>query len=279
MRVSPYERVASMLLALLALVGAAVLLMFILWLTSQIFASGKAPPLTLEEIGTGDTEFSGGTQLDAPMAEELGMETDLEEPSLEETLATIADAVASQVAMLDDPALTDEMLSGKGGSTGDGRGKGFGSGPGGTGKARRWEVRFPPGNTIETYARQLDHFGIVLGVMEPGDAGTAKVVYASRFTQQKPNRNEGPSTEEKRYYLTWRTGGLQQADLELLGRADITGKGKLILKFIPRELELALIKLEKDRAGDRAKNVRTTRFGVRPKGGGFEFYVIDQTYK
>jgi hypothetical protein len=276
--VSPYERVASMLLALLALIGTAVLTMFILWLTSQIFASRKTPPVLLEDIGTGDTGQSGGTQLDAPMAEELGLETDLEEPSLEQTLATIADAVASQVAMLDDPALTDEMLSGKGGSTGDGRGMGFGSGPGGTGKARRWEVRFPPGNTIETYKRQLDHFGIVLGVMEPGDGDVAKVVYASKFTQETPNRHEGPSTEEQRYYLTWRSGGLEQADLELLSGVNIDGKGKLILKFIPAELEQALLNLERGRAGDRAESVRTTRFGIRPKGGGYEFYVIDQTY-
>jgi hypothetical protein len=276
LRVSAYERVASMLLSLLVLIGAAVLTMFILWLTSRIFASQAAVPVQLEEVGTGDTGLSGGMELDAPMAEELGMETDLEAPNLEQTLAAVADAVANQVALLDDPALTEEMLSGKGGSTGDSRGLGRGSGSGGTGKRRHWEVRFPPGNTIETYGRQLDYFKIELGVLMPSN----RVVYASNFSARTPTRREGPADQEKRYYLSWRKeGGLEQADRALLSKANIDPGGGLILKFITEDLERRLIQLERNRAGDRADSVRTTYFGIRPKGGGYEFYVIDQTYR
>jgi hypothetical protein len=82
LRVSAYERVASMLLALLVLIGVSVLTMFLLWLTSRIFASREPVPIQLEEIGTGDTGLTGGMQLDEPMADELGVETDLEEPRL-----------------------------------------------------------------------------------------------------------------------------------------------------------------------------------------------------
>ena len=274
LRVSAYERVASMLISLLVLIGAAVLIMFILWLTSRIFASQAAVPVQLEDIGTGDSGLGGGMELDAPMAEELGMETDLETPNLEQTLAAVADAVATQVALLDDPALTEEALSGKGGSTGDGRGLGRGSGPGGTGKRRQWEVRFPPGNTIESYGRQLDYFRIDLGVLLPNN----RVVYASNFSARTPTRREGPADGEKRYYLTWRKGGLEQADRELLAKAGVE-PGRWILKFIPPELEKQLIQLERNRAGDRASDIRTTYFGIRPKGRGYEFYVIDQTYR
>ena len=276
--VSPYERVASMLLALLALIGTAVLTMFILWLTSQIFASQEAVPVQLEEIGTGEGPL-GGTQLDAPMADELGMETDLEVPTLEQTLASIADAVASQVALLDDPTLTEEMLTGRGGRTGDGRGLGFGSGPGGTGRARGWKVRFPPGNTVDTYARQLDHFGIEMGILVPDSDVGAKVVLAANFTKRVPDKAEKPTDQEERCYLTWTSGGLQEADVELLGRANISGKGQIILKFIPQELEKELIRQEQAHAGREAKDIRTTVFGVRTKGRGYEFYVMDQTYK
>jgi hypothetical protein len=180
------------------------------------------------------------------------------------------------VAVLDDPALTEEMLSGQGGSTGDGRGLGRGSGPGGTGRRRHWEVRFPPGNTIESYGQQLDFFKIELGVLMPGN----KVIYASNFSNRTPTRREGPADQEKRYYLTWRRdSALQEADRELLRRANINPGRNLILKFIPQQLELHLIQLERNRAGDRAKNVRTTYFGIRPKGRGYEFYVMDQTYR
>jgi hypothetical protein len=184
--------------------------------------------------------------------------------------------VATQAALLDDPALTEEAISGRGGSTGDGRGLGRGSGPGGTGRRRRWEVRFPPGNTIESYGRQLDFFGIELGVLMPGN----KVVYASSFSNRTPTRREGEADQEKRYYLTWRGDtGLQQADRELLRRADIDPGRNLILKFISEELERRLLQLERNRAGNRANSVRTTYFGIRPKGRGYEFYVIDQTYR
>lgn len=273
LKVSAYERVASLLISLLVLIGTSVAILFILWLTSRVFASREPVAVQLEEIGTGDTGLTGGMELDAPMAEELGVETDLETPSLEQTLAAVADAVATQVALLDDPALTEEAISGKGGSTGDGRGLGHGSGPGGTGKRRRWEVRFPPGNTIETYGRQLDFFRIEMGVLMPDN----KVIYASEFSST-PTRREGPADQEKRYYLTWEKGGLEQADRELLRKASVE-PGRWILKFIPPELERQLIQLEQDKAGNRASSIRTTYFGIRPKGRGYEFYVMDQTYR
>jgi len=272
--VSAYERVASMLISLLVLIGTSVLIMFLLWLTSRVFASREPVAVQLEEIGTGDTGLTGGMDLDSPMADELGVETDLETPNLEQTLAAVADAVATQAALLDDPALTEEAISGKGGSTGDGRGLGRGSGPGGTGKRRRWEVRFPPGNTIETYGRQLDFFKIEMGVLMPDN----KVIYASSFSSRSPTRREGPADQEKRYYLTWQKGGLEQADRELLDKAGVK-PGRWILKFIPPELERQLIQLEQNRAGERANRIRTTYFGIRPKGRGYEFYVMDQTYR
>ena len=274
LEVSPYERVASMLIALLVLIGSAVLIMFLLWLTSQIFASRVAPEVNLEDIGIGDGGLSGGTELDAPLAEELGMETDLEEPSLEQTLATIADAVSSQVAMLQDPFATEDAVTGRGGSTGSGGGTGGGTGSG-SGRARRWEVRFPPGNTIVTYARQLDFFKIEMGVLMDG----GKVVYASNFSRQNPTRREGRSKQEPRYYLTWREGGLQQADQELLGKAGIDPKGRLILKFLTKELEADLLAKEQAYLAGSNRKIRTTYFGIRPASGGYEFYVIDQTYK
>ena len=276
--VSPYERVASMLLALLAVTGVTVLTMLILWLTSQIFAGDEAVPVPMVEIGTGDGGLSGGMELDAPLAEELGQETDLEEPSLENTLAAVADAVANRQALLDDPALTDQVLPGEGGSTGTGQGLGFGPGPGGTGRGRHWEVRFPEGNTVESYARQLDSFGIQLGVLMPNN----QVVYVYNLTKPRPDTRTGTASDEKRYYLTWQTGGLEEADRTLLARADVSAEGgaiRKIFKFLPPDLEGQLAGMEQKRAGNEADSVRATYFGIQPSGRGYKFYVIDQTYK
>ncbi len=266
MTVSPYERVASWLIAMLILVGTAVLVLFLLWLTSQLFASQAAVPVTLEQVGEGGG-FGDSMELET---EDLGQEVEFDEPEIQDTLATIADAVAAKTALLDTPLLSDQTATSHGGPKGDGRAPGFGSGK--PGKPRHWEVRFLEGNTLETYARQLDFFGIELGVLLPGN----KVEYASNLARPRPTRRTGNADEEKRYYLTWRRGGLRQADLELLGRAGIDAGDRLILKFLPPKLEAQLAQLERQRAGDRT--VRTTYFAIRAQGAGYAFYVADQTY-
>ena len=276
LRVSPYERVASMLLAILVLVGTTVLALFIMWLTSQIFAGQASVPIILEDIGTGEGQLGEGMDLEAPLMEELGQESDLEEPQVENVLAAVAGAVASRTALLEDPALTDAERSGKGGSTGDGRmlGPGGGTGRGG-GRSRHWEVQFLKGNTLKTYARQLDFFGIELGVVMPGN----KLIYASNLAREKPDVREGPADKEKRYYLSWRRGELQQADIELLAQASVPAEGRLILKFLPPEVESWLAEMEKARAGAEANNLRATHFGIRSEGDGYTFFILDQSYK
>lgn len=269
--VTSYERVASLIIALLILVGLAVALLFLLWLTSRIFASRMPVDVDWLEIGDGGG-LGGDTELETNM-EELVHEVEFEEPEFEDTLATIADAVATKSALLEDPTFSDQVGSAKGGPGGDGRSAGFG--PGRPGKPRHWEVTFLEGNTASTYARQLDFFKIELGVLFPGN----RVEYAKNVSKPKPDRYEGKADAEKRYYLTWQKGGLRDAEVELLGKAGIDAGDRPIIKFIPRELEIELMRLEKQRAGRNENRIRATYFAIRPKGSGYEFYVRDQTYK
>lgn len=257
-----------MLLALLVLVGATVLTLVIVWLTSRIFASQVAVPVILEEIGEGGGQLGDSMEMEAPSMEE----TDLEQPELTDTLSAITDAVAMQAAMLEDPALYAETKQ-KGGGSGDGRMAGSGSGK--PGRPRHWEVRFAEGSTVDMYARQLDFFGIELGVLMPGN----KVEYAFNLTKEKPDRRTGPADQEQRYYLTWRRGGLQAADRELLSRAGIKPGNRLILKFLPREVEAQLVALERARAGEDVNKIAATYFGIAQEGQGFRFYVVDQRLK
>jgi len=217
LNVTRYQRVSSMLLALVILLGVIVAMLFIIWLTGQFLLSQKAVPIELAELGEGTGPLGGGMELEAPTQEEIGEETDLIEPQIEDRLAAVADAVGTRAASLVDPTLTEHARSGRGGgSSGDGRMPGTGSGSG-EGQARQWEVRFPEGNTLAAYARRLDFFGIELGVLLPDN----KVVYASNLAKAKPDVRTGPADEEKRYYLTWRRGELQAADRELLAKAGI----------------------------------------------------------
>ena len=205
--VSRYEQVASMLLALVIVIGVLVAILLIIWLTNQIFSGQAAIPVVMEDIGTGEGQLGEGSELAVP-------DEEVQEYEPQDTLAVVADAVASKFAMLDNPRF--------------GSGSGSGGGGGKKGKPRRWEVRFAKGNTLSNYAKQLDFFGVELGVLMPGN----KVAYVRNLSATRPEKRVGPRDAEKRYYLTWRRGDLQQADRDLLARAGVSSEGKLILKFL-----------------------------------------------
>jgi len=251
-----------MLLALVSLLGVVVTILLLVWLTSQIFLSQAAVPVELIELGTGEGTLGGSMELEGMLDEDI----ELQEPAAQETLAAVADAVAANEALLDDPSLSDSENRGRGGG---GRGLGTGDETG-SGVARRWEVFFE-GNSLAVYAEQLDSFGIELGVLMPGN----QVAYAMNLSKLKPDTRTGPADDEKRYYLTWRDGELQEADRALLSQAGIESQGRILLKFLPPAVEATLQDLEKKHKGSEPDRTRKTRFGIRPQGDGFAFFVID----
>ena len=147
--------------------------------------------------------LGGDTELETDM-EELVHEVEFEEPEFQDTLATIADAVATKAALLEDPTFSDQVGTAKGG-------------PG-----RRWTFGWVrPRTNRESHAigrsrflegqhheaptrRQLDFFKIELGVLFPGN----RVEYARNVSKDliRIQRSRGPADEEKRYYLTWAEG-------------------------------------------------------------------------
>ncbi len=276
-RRSAYERAASMLLSLLILFGAVVVVLLVILLTNRVFVQQLAVPVKLEEVGTGDGEgpAGGGSGMDPnppPPEEAMNLE-----PPVDTPLNTVSNVIASQETMLADPMWDDRPRVGYGHGIGRGVGDGIGDGRGGP-PPRRWEVRFPPGNTLSAYGRQLDYFGIELAVLMP----EGKVQYAFNFSGLKPQTRVGATEAEKRYYLTWRRGRdeLAEADRELLRRAGVPVEGKIILKFLPPKVEAQLAALEKQKADQRGeKRVRKTVFDIRAQTTGYTFVVSDQAYE
>ncbi len=116
-----------------------------------------------------------------------------------------------------------------------------------------------------------------MGILQPDN----KIIYAYNLAKPKPDSRvvSNPALNEKRYYLTWRTGEMQQADRDLLAKAGVEVGDRLILKFLPKEVELELMGLEKAFNNLTPKEIKKTRFGVMPDGGGFKFYVLEQAVK
>lgn len=279
MAVSAYDRVASGVVALNILVGLAVALMFLIWLGRNIDLRGEQSDVVLVEniAGRGDHAAGIARDLEAPGIDELQEER---EPVVEQLLEAMTEVVSDRAASLD--SLQTSMVSSK---TGRGLGDSRPPGPLGEGdniipRGERWEIRYNS-NSLEAYARQLDHFNIELGVMGGGEQ---QVDYAGNLSKMQPDTRRGPGGErEDRLYMLWRSGTLKRFDEQLLRAAGIETAGRIVVQFYPRSVEnqLARIELEhaKENGKDSVKQIKKTVFGVRTAGGGFEYFVQSQRYR
>lgn len=270
MKTRIYDRVASLLIALLLLIGSLVAIMFVLWLSSQILAQPRAVPVTL--VPRGDGAGISDTETHDPNVIEPGLEFEDDEPTFLESLESVDNIISDNAALFSEPSPQDDSLLTPGGKIGDGRTKGDGVGL--AGRVRRWEIRFDQGITIDQYAKMLDYFKIELGVLKPG----GKVVYVSRLSDAKPTVREGDSIAEQRYYLTWLKSGTDDADGMLLDKAGVARQGRLIIKFLPPDLEARLEKMEADYAKNRLSNVKASFFRVQPNGNDYRFNLYYQVY-
>jgi hypothetical protein len=286
LNVSLYDRASSGLLAMVITVGTVVSLLLMVWLSNRVFRTIKAADVELVEVneegeGGGDGRATGGSQQFDNVSNDI-VGKDRETVDVQESLSVVDNSVAARAAELDDPNLAEPTRHGSFGSGGGlyggfGDGRGLGHGPGRPGYPRHWEITFPKGNTLEAYARQLDFFGIELGIILPDN----KIVYAFHLAKPRPDTRviTDPYKNEKRYYLSWRNGDLMKADRELLARAGIQAEDYVVLQFLPKETEKALLILERSYRGTDPKKMGKTRFGIQPAGDGFVFYVLEQTTK
>ncbi len=139
------------------------------------------------------------------------------------------------------------------------------------GRHHRWEIRFND-TTAENYARQLDFFGIELGVI----GGSDRVIYLSNLAKAIPEKREGAAADDNRVYLSWRAGPLAEADRELVAKAKVPADKAVIVQFLPQQVEFALGKLEEEFAGRNKEQITKTVFGVKAEGTGFVFHVLEQ---
>jgi len=275
--VSRYDQVSGVLLAVLIVFGVITALMFMIWLSSRMVWEQPPPAVqVLQDVGgggRGDTMTPGEQQdFDEPIVEDIPNE----QPPVENSLASITSIVAET------PELSlEEPSGGQGRGQGTGMGDGRGPGPGGPGTSdgvpawERWEVQMSA-TDLETYARQLDSFGVELGVAGGGDPN---VTYVSKLAAAKPTVRTGDPRDEKRLRFLHRSGKLREADRRLASKAGVDPQGKVVFQFYTPATYQALLTLENAKMGSRRiAEVRKTVFGVREVNGRYEFYVISQHY-
>jgi hypothetical protein len=277
LRVSRYDQVAGLLLAVLIVLGFITLMMFLVWLSNRLFFVTPAVPVTiLEDVGGGGSGqmLGGDQQFEEPSPEEVPQVT---EAPIDRTLESIASVVATKTQDIDAIFGNTSLGSGQGPGSGDGRGPGPG-GPGtstGVPAHERWEVRMSAAS-IDEYARQLDFFKVELGVAGGGDPD---VHYISNLAAAKPKVRIGKPAEERRLRFLHRSGELRAADRELAAKAGVKTDSRVVFQFYDESAYQKLLALEAEKKGSRPiSQVRRTVFGVRSNRGRYEFYVIDQQY-
>ena len=95
-------------------------------------------------------------------------------------------------------------------------------------------------------------------------------------TKSKPDTRTvaNPAARENRYYLTWRSGEMQQADRDLFSRAGVEVGDALVVKFLPQEIEQRLVELGKELCWRRRKAHPQDPFRRSSGGGGVHVFRI-----
>jgi hypothetical protein len=288
---SPYDRVTSLLMAVV--VGAVIVVgwLWLVYITNQAYASRVSSPLEIVDVfggGGGSPEGTPGSteKIDVPGAEVAAQASsneevagDFEEPSVLETPAAILDAVAE--AAQDAAEVEIGAVMPRGGPVAGGRrasklgtggpGLGFGPGDGGVSREQRWSIVYNP-QTADEYARQLDALGVELAVV----SGPQQLTYVSHFSQAVPSKRYGSGQGDDRLYFLWQGRGRKVSDVALLKKAGIDVGEGVIFQFYPKQVENTLAQLEVRYKGRQPAEIRNTRFSVVPKGDGYGFSVISQ---
>jgi hypothetical protein len=288
--VSAYDKVSSWIVSLLIVTVVTVGALFLIYITQKFIIGQFAVPVTPVNTGGGGTGGVGGspgdTEIDSPGVEES---TAFDEPQMQDTLSAVASAVSNRTAILADEQLdigaqptegrgdnrTPGSGGGRGGGHGGGIGSGFGPGRGGPTEPRR-EIRFEPANLLE-YAQWLDFFKIELGVLQQQEN---KIYYAYNLSHEKPDVRVGEPANETRLFMIPTDSQFAALDRQLVTKAGIGDKGRIIMQFYPPEAQAILIGLEQKQAGARKPDsIRGTVFRVTHTGNRFEFSVIEQSYR
>jgi hypothetical protein len=289
---SDFDRVTSMLMAVV--VGALIVVgwLALIYQTNQEFNSRVTAPLQIVEVfggGGGSPEGTPGSteKIDVPGAEAATQASnnpedahEFEEAAVMKTPAVMLDAAAEAGSSLAEVDLDAAMPNGGPVASGrraskigtGGPGLGFGPGDGGVPVEQRWSIVYNTGQNPDEYARQLDYFGVELAVV----TSASQLAYVSHFSAAAPTVRYGNGQGDDRLYFLWQGRGRKAADVDLMKKAGIDVGEGVLLQFYPKAVERALAELEVRYKGRQPAEIRVTRFSVVPKGDGYGFTVLSQ---
>jgi hypothetical protein len=284
-QVTKYDIASAALIAGVGVTCITLLTLIAIWLANLRPPSVKLEPMLM---AAGDGGWEDGDPDETLDVESPEDPTD--DPSLANDQADVTEIMeitepivefAETAAQIVEPNdFSDATDSGNPGSAEGTGGRPLGSGGPGRGGAKRenrWYVQFADRGNLQSYAEQLDFFGIELGALF---LAQERLVYMKNMGAPRPQTREVKTgDDEKRLYMNWQGGDRIEADRELFGKAGIDAATASVLHFYPAATENAMARLEMDYAGRQPQEIRKTYYQVRKAGAGYEFYVTNQKLK
>lgn len=290
---SQYDRVSSMMMSAVIAMAFLVGFLGLVHLTNSAYATRVTNPLEIVEViggegggGAPDADPNdSGSAVDVAGATAGDMASnsdtdapDFEEPSLQQVSATALDMTASNdMSEMDVGAAvsSNNMVASGPRRSRAGTGR-VGFGPGGTGdggvrREQRWSVVYNPGQTPEEYARQLDAFGVEIGVIKNNT-----MTYISKLSAATPQTRLGQHASDNRLFFVWQSNTRKASDVELLRKAGIEVGDSPIFHFYPKAVEDTLAQMEVRHKGRQPAEIKATRFSVVSKGGSYGFAILAQ---
>ncbi|MEO1614486.1 MAG: hypothetical protein AAFV88_01465 [Planctomycetota bacterium] len=278
LKLSRFDSVTSLFLALILFLGAFVFMMFVVWLLSGEPSTPALAPIIENPPGRGENPEGFERDFEPPGAEEV---EDLMEPTLADTIEAVTDAVSTVAA-----SLTTADTSQAATTTGTGQGDSRPPGPEGEGddiigRWERWEITFNARGRSD-YAKQLDFYKIELAAF---GGGTADIIDVANNLSTSPRKRVINDPEsEKRLYFSWKLSNpLLRFDQQLLSQAGIAFSGRNVIRFIPPELENRLAQMEKAYTESKGKefpgDIAKTVFESTASDNGYDFNIVSQRYR
>ena len=283
--VSKYDLTSAALIAALAVVIATLVTLIAIWLANLRPPNVKLEPMLLPAGDGGWEDGDPDETLDVESPEDPSDDPSLandqsDVTEIMEITEPIVEFAETAAQIVEANEFTDATDSGNPGSAEGTGGRPLGSGGPGRGGAKRenrWYVQFADRGNLESYARQLDFFGIELGALFLAEE---RLIYMTNLASPNPQTREVKTgDDEKRLFMNWQGGDRIKADRELFEKARIDASAATILHFYPAETENAMARLEMNFAGRQPQEIRKTYFQVRKAGNGYEFYVTSQKLK
>lgn len=270
--VNAFDRTATLLVALLLMVGTGVAGLSIVFFSNKFGETIQAIEFVPVEASSPNANQGIAEEPEPPGVQDA---PELSEPQLQDTLDAL-DAMSLDAAILSDEAIDAAKEAGKGEGLGDARQAGTG-GDGVVERVPRWErwkIRFEP-TSPTAFAAWLDQYKIRVGVIGRDN----KLHVAWNFT----GAVETETAESVDYNAWGRTvpadGPMPRLTKELAAKAGVARFGNFALLFFPFEAEALLWTIEKaaNESGD-PNRIRETVFTVVESRNGYTFEVVDQKY-